>query len=191
MPRHYQERPREAGGSESVTDRRWAVRAAELFIVLLAAHVCTPALGLAQRTRAPQELGIWATGAVGLSSHGFGLASTAAVRFRRAFVRVRYAHAEELLGDWAYDVGLLAGVAVARSPRVQVAAGAGIGRVGGQRGCLLCRSAEIPKVVGVLADLEARWAVTRFFGVSAYSYLDVNKEESFGGVTVGLYLGRL
>jgi len=104
-------------------------------------------------------------------------------------VRVRYAAAAEYLGDFDEDIGVLVGVVLTpvRS-RGQLAVGAGVGHMRGFRGTVL-GGRPIPGTVGFLLDMEGRFALTGFLGLTGYAFADLNSRESFGGIAFGLYLG--
>ena len=152
--------------------------------------VATPRSAAAQASQ--HDWGFWASAAIGPTTpYEFGVAATAAVRYTRVLLRVRYASAGELLGDFDEDVGVLVGIVLTpESSRSQLAVGAGVGRVRGFRGTLF-GGREIPATTGFLLDLEARLALTGFLGLTGYGYADFNSRQSFGGIALGLYLGRL
>ncbi len=159
--------------------------------VLLAGGM--PSLAVAQAPQHPEsDVGFWGTLALGPSApHGFGGAIGASVRFRRIAVRIRAATSAELFGDGVSDWGLLAGGAIDLQPgRSAVTIMAGIGRSTSTRGCLLCGSSS-ESAMAMLLELEARLRVVSFFGISANAFADFNSLESFGGLGVGIYLGRL
>lgn len=159
--------------------------------VLLASGLLYPG-ALAAQQHQPHRVGFWGSLALGPSApYGFGGAAGAAVRYGNIVVRVRTAASAELFGDGVDDWGVLAGGAIDLSPaRSMVTLTAGIGQATSSRGCLLCVSTSDSRMA-MLVDAEARLAVTSFFGISANAFLDINGEESFGGLGVGIFLGRL
>lgn len=163
-------------------------------ILLAFAAEAFPAV--AQEAGAPdvrEEWGYWVSGGIGPSSpHDFGVAASVSVRHRRVLLRVRYASSGEFLGSFTEDVGVLAGfVLTPPTARGQVAVGAGVGRVSGATACLLCGSTEAPSRAGFLLDLEGRYPLTSFLGLSGYGFADFNARESFGGIALGVYVGRI
>jgi len=158
--------------------------------VPLSGAVSTPRLAAAQASQ--HDWGFWASAAIGPATpYEFGVTATAAVRYTRFLVRVRYASAFNFLGNFDDDVGVLVGIVLTPEPsRGQLAVGAGVGRVRGFRGSVL-GGREIPATTGFLLDLEARLALTGFLGLTGYGFADFNSRESFGGIALGLYLGRL
>lgn len=69
--------------------------------------------------------------------YDFSVTLTASARYRRVLVRLRYAAAAELLGDFDDDVGLLVGVAVTpASWFALLSIGTGVGRMRAVGGCL-------------------------------------------------------
>lgn len=171
--------------------RAAVIRSGVIFLAFAAETL--PAV--AQEAAAPalrDEWGYWVSGGVGLSSpHPYGFAATASVRHRRVLLRVRYVSSWEFLGNSTDDVGVLAGfVLTPPTARGQAALGAGVGRVSGATGCVLCGTTETPSSTGFLLDLEGRYPLTSFLGLSGYGFADFNARESFGGVTLGVYVGR-
>jgi len=119
------------------------------------------------------------------------LSALLAARLDRFVVRARAAAVGEFLGDSREDAGLLVGYVVSPgSLRNQVTLGAGIGRVSGENGCVLCGSSRTPSAWGFLLDLEWLLSFTDFLGVTMYAFADFNSVDSFGGAAFGLYLGR-
>jgi hypothetical protein len=124
-----------------------------------------PALG---QTRHLHPTGVWASAAIGPTVPSeFGITATAGFRSHRLVLRGRYAAAAEFLGDWDEDVGVLLGMAVSpESQRVQLPLSAGVGRVTGGRGCVLCGTQPITPAAGFLFGAEGRVALTGFMGVT-------------------------
>jgi len=168
----------------------WSDRiVAAVHILLLTTLMAMPA-GAAGQT-AGRPWGFWATAGLGPATpYEVGIAASAVVRHNRILVRVRYASAGELLGNQDQDVGVLVGVVLTpvRS-RGQLAVGAGVGRMSGSRGCVFCGSRPIPGATGFLLDMEGRFALTGFLGLTGYAFADLNSSETFGGIAFGLYLG--
>jgi hypothetical protein len=63
-------------------------------------------------------------------------------------------------------------------------------RMSGSDGCVLCGSRPTDDSWALLLDFEWLFALTDFLGVTSYTFVDINGVESFGGLTLGLYLGR-
>ena len=133
--------------------------------VPLSGAVSTPRLAAAQASQ--HDWGFWASAAIGPTTpYEFGVTATAAVRYTRFLVRVRYASAVEFLGDFDEDVGVLVGIVLTPEPsRGQLAIGAGVGRVRGFRGSVL-GGREIAGKAVCLLDLEARSCTTGALGVA-------------------------
>lgn len=164
----------------------------ELTCALLAVVLLYPGAAVAQE-RQPHPVGFWGSLALGPAGpYGFGGTAGAAVRYRRVVVRFRTATSRKLFGDGVGDWGVLAGGAIAHNPaRSMVTLAAGLGRATSSRGCLLCGRTSLPARTALLLDAEARLAVMSFFGITFNAFADINGQESFGGVGVGIYLGRL
>lgn len=163
---------------------------AGLLLVAAALVAAAPAVG---QMRHRHPVGFWASAAVGPTlPYEFGIIATAVVRYHRLVIRGRYASSAEFLGDWDEDVGVLLGMALSpEARRVQVTMGAGVGRVSGGRGCLLCGTQPISPSAALLLDTEVRVALTSFLGLTSYVFGNLNSHESFGGLAFGLFVGRL
>jgi hypothetical protein len=55
---------------------------------------------------------------------------------------------------------------------------------------VLCGSSPTPTEWGLLLDFEWLFAPTDAFGLTVYSFADINGVEHFAGVALGLYVGR-
>lgn len=150
-----------------------------------------PVPAMAQESQ--RDWAFWTSGGIGPSTpHALGVAASGSVRHQRAVLRVRYATSGEFLGSSTEDFGLLVGFVLTPSTsRGQAVVGAGVGRVSGVRGCVLCGSEDVPSTTGFLMDLEGRYPLTSFLGLSGYVFSDFNSRESFGGVALGVYLGQM
>lgn len=169
---------------------RWPGIGVSLCALLAFGWLCPGIAEAQERQRHP--VGFWGSLALGPAApYGLGGAVGAALRYHNVVLRVRTAASAEFLGDGVDDWGVLAGGAIDLSPaRSMVTLTAGIGRATSSRGCILCGSSSESRMA-MLVDAEARLAVTGFFGISANAFLDINGEESFGGLGVGIFLGRL
>ena len=169
----------------------WSDRiVAAVHILLLTTLMVMPAAAVGQTARRPW--GFWATAGLGPATpYEVSIAASAVVRHNRILVRVRYVSVGELLGDFGQDVGVLVGVVLTpvRS-RGQLAVGAGVGRMSGIiGGGIFSPSRPIPSAAGFLLDMEGRFALTGFLGLTGYAFADLNSSETFGGIAFGLYLG--
>ena len=142
---------------------------------------------------APHRTAFWVAAAVGPTTpYQLGIVATAALRSSRLILSARYASAGEFAGDWFEDVGIvLSAVVTPSSRRAQLALAAGIGRAHCRHCGFLVTQPKLPSSTGFLMNAEARLALTPFFGATAYVFGDLNSSRSFGGVAVGLFVGRL
>lgn len=140
-----------------------------------------------------RDWAFWASGGIGLATpYEIGVAASGAAHYQRAVLRARYSTAAEFLGNSTEDFGLLVGfVLTPPTSRGQAVVGAGVGRVSGVRGCVLCGSEDVPSTTGFFMDLEGRYPLTTFLGLSGYAFSNFNSRESFGGVALGVYLGQV
>lgn len=135
----------------------------------------------------------WASAAIGPTHpYEWAVVGSAAFRHNRLLVRARYAITFENPGARVDDVGVLVGVVVTPpSQRGQMSIGAGVGRVRQVYNCFLCSGPTFPTANGFLLDAEGRVALGPGFGLTAYAFADLNTRLSFGGIALGLFVGRL
>jgi hypothetical protein len=99
-------------------------------------------------------------------------------------------------GDEFYDVGLLIGYVPVRS-KTLISIAAGIARVSGFRyigepGFLFGsgKREDIEATIGIPIEIQLFQRLSNYGGIGAYIYANINKEESFAGITVCLQLGK-
>jgi hypothetical protein len=159
---------------------------------LLALSLLLPRTTWAQ-TRAERPVGFWASLAVGPSvPNDLGVAAGAAVRYRWLVARLHLSGSATYLNDSVDDWGILVGPAIRLGPsRSQLALTAGIGRSTRTEGCILCGSVTHPAQTAFILNAELRLALTSFFGFTSSIFADFNRDQSFGGLGVGVFFGRL
>lgn len=84
----------------------------------------------------------------------------------------------------AYDFGVLYSRPLVDTPRGFVSVGAGIG--GAQR-----MREDAPVVLGLPLEVQATVRLSSWFGLGLYGFGDLNREQSFGGFTLGFQAGKL
>jgi len=166
-----------------------APRASSAAGLLVAASCLVPALQV--RAQDVPRWGVWAQAGVGPAApYEIGAVGSIAIRRFRWVVRARYATSAEYLGDYREDVGVLVGRVVGPTDgRGRWTFSAGVGRSSGSRGCILCGSTPNPDRTAVLLDVEGRYALTGFLGLTATGFASLANGASFGGLAFGLYLG--
>lgn len=145
---------------------------------------------------------VWLNGGLGFSSLG-SLAGSAAfsIKFNRLMLSVRTTANSECVelfcgGDEFYDYGILVGFASA-TQKSHLSISAGIARVTGSRfegdpGLFGSgKRTNINPTVGLPVELQYFAKLSRIFGLGIYFFANVNREKSFGGLTIGLQLGKL
>lgn len=127
---------------------------------------------------------IWVTGGLGTGSQDLAAAASLDVSWSDHLLSLRTAAVEPGLlfesGDRYNDVGLLYGHTVRWSDGI-AALSAGIGVT---RGDLETRP-SIPVAA------RAAWHFSPAFGIGSYWFLNINREQAFGGVALTLELGML
>ena len=134
-----------------------------------------------------------ATGQVNLglaTPYGFGAAYSLTVRARSVLIRLRGAGTATPFRGTLADAGVLLGydvpltTEVARQQRLSF--GAGVGTV------TSCDATPCPHLATIL---DAQYLQSLPFaapvGLSFYAFANLNRQHSFGGFVVGLYVGKL
>lgn len=164
-----------------MTVRRRATVAVSALVVLLA--ICVGTVAAQEADGDGRDGTAWLTGGLGKGSEGIALVAGADIESSRHVVSFRTAATGPLYdgGETYWDAGLLYGRAL-RWPEGLVAASAGIGVMGGWR------TDDHPSIP-VAARMS--WHPTGVVGFGAYGFLNLNQEQSFGGVTLTVELGLL
>ncbi|MEL6770111.1 MAG: hypothetical protein AAFP18_03520 [Bacteroidota bacterium] len=123
----------------------------------------------------------------------------ASIERGRAVLTLRSAVAAEYAGDQAYDAGVLVGVG-GGGPMRHLSIGAGIALVGvvsDDDGLRLLgglggvdRPPDRTTTLGLPFEVQA-FVKGRHVGLGLYGFVNLNREASFGGVTLALVLGRM
>ena len=165
-----------------------------LFLALLpsvaAAQGASPSDGLPSADR------IWFGSGLGAASGGMGFSGHWTFVTGRHVLSLRSAGSFDPFGDLfsvlsgrdlsssAYDFGLLYGRPLVDSPGGFVSIGAGIG------GAQQARE-DAPVVLGLPLEMQAAVRLSSWFGLGFYGFANFNREQSFGGFTLGLQVGQL
>ncbi len=171
---------------------RWSPRFVLAFGTIILARIPCPSTAAAQ---APQlgRTAVWVAAAIGPTTpHALGIAAAVSARHRRLMVRGRYASSGEVAGDWLEDVGILVGgVVTPYSHRGLLSIGAGIGHARYRHYGTLAATPDPAPSTGFLLEAEGRLALSTHFGVTALVFGDINSTQSFAGLGVGLWFGKL
>lgn len=111
-------------------------------------------------------------------------------RFNRNLLSGRRADSGEFLGKNVYDYALIYG-RVLGNEKPMVSLGGGVGYVDGDRSDLFGDPEPIDNTLGFAIELQVRFRLFNFLGIGLYGFGNINKEIIFGGVTIGVQLGKL
>ncbi len=144
---------------------------------------------------------IWLSPGLGITFNG-GIGGKLNIngQFGNGFAAIRGAVATTggLGSDEFYDIGLLTGLA-SMGGKNHFSAATGLAWMSGSRyieqegTCLLgCGERQkIDPVVGVPIEIQWSYNFSSFLGMGASGYLNINGEQTFGGLTLSLHLGKL
>jgi hypothetical protein len=131
-------------------------------------------------------------GGLGVGTLGIAGMGSAFARFDPHIVSVRASITSEIFRSDLYDYGLLYGYSIATASDARVNLLAGIGIMGGSRGGSIFTSpTPIPRRFAVPLEVQFVYTPLSFLGLTLCGFGDINPDELFGGVTLGLQLGRL
>ena len=151
---------------------------------------------------APVGRGVFGTLGLGVAGGGVGGLLSLSLHSSRNVLILRASGASEFEifspGDWAEDYALLFGlVHDGRSGWVRAAIGPAVvraQRVGQASGCagFFCSSeGTITTTVGLALQADVVWALGRSVGLGLTGFGSVNSRLSYGGLALGLHLGRV
>lgn len=165
-----------------MTVRRRTTVAVSALVIFLATGVGTVAAQDSGRKEGNGKS--WVTGGLGTGSQDLAAAASLDISWSDHIVSFRAAAVEPGLlfesGDRYNDVGLLYGHAVRWSDGIAALSGG----IGVARGDLETRP-SLPIAA------RAAWHFSPAFGIGTYWFLNINREDPFGGVTLTLELGML
>ena len=139
----------------------------------------------------PRETRAWVSAGIGFASRG--PAGHIAGTYQRGgnLLSARAAGPVAVFGDELWDVGLLYGRGLI-SGLVQASVNAGVGLVGGRtREGIHDEGEALPTTFGVPIAVELFFRPAPVIGLGLYGFGNVNREESFAGITAAVQLGRL
>ena len=151
-------------------------------LVILVLSVTSP-LG-AQEPAGKDATGkAWLTGGLGRGSEGIAAVAGADLSWGHHIVSFRTATTQPFLGGGRryWDAGVLYGRAV-RWPEGLAALSTGMGVMGGE---------QTPKRPSLPVAGRVSWHPTSAFGIGGYAFLNLNREDVFGGLALTLELGML
>ena len=151
----------------------------------------TPAWG--QTVIMPGRDSFWFGAGLGAGSEDFAASLNGSYQFGASVVSLRTTVTAGLFEDGFNDYAVLYGRATRPSgKRYQLSAAAGIGLVDGCRGGGIFSSCrDISTVVGLPLEVQAYWRPGKFLGFGLYGFANLNRAQSFAGLTLGLQGGRL
>lgn len=177
---------------------RWKVLKKSLVLVSLI--LCISISGFTQGRY--DKTYFWLTGGLGVSSLGsLGGVASIHLQYQRILFGLRAtANAESIEmfggGDEMFDFGFLVGY-VLSDARMILSTSTGLARVTGSRfhgqpGIFGGGHREsISPIIGVPFEFQAIYPVSSIFGLGAYGYLNLNREQTFFGITLCIAVGKL
>ncbi len=143
----------------------------------------------------------WINAGLGVSSMGsFGGNAGLSIQYGKLIYTLRgTANSEEYLrgGDEFFDVGLLIGIA-SETQKSHASISIGIAIVTGSRYQKTPsffgfggKSVDIIPTIGLPIESQLFLKLSRSIGMGFNIYLNINKEEPFGGITLNLLLGKV
>jgi hypothetical protein len=167
-------------------------------LVIATAAALAAAAVHAELPEEPSKTTGWLYAGLGFGSHEFAASAAVNVKYIRFLGTLRATFMGTISGGFfgpgeeVYDVGLLFGYCPLKSFSIA----AGVAMVRGERyygGDLLGggRPSEYIDAVGVPIEVQFTPVKGRAVGLGIVGYVNINSEESFGGVTVGIELGKL
>jgi hypothetical protein len=137
----------------------------------------------------------WLGVGLGAGSEDFAAQANASYQFGANLISLRIASTAGLFDTELTDYGILYGRAT-RGPRdrhiLAIAAGVALvdGCGGGGSGFLGgCRDQST--VIGLPLEVQASYRPGKLLGIGLYGFANLNRRRSFGGVALGLQVGRL
>lgn len=160
---------------------------ASLIVLLMSALPAS-----AQSTPAPIRNAFWVGVGLGAGSEDFAGSLNGSYQFGDNLLSVRASATAGIFDDGFGDYALLYGRATSpTAKRYHASAALGLGIVHGCRGGGLGGCRDVSNAVGVPIELQLSWRPGSLIGLGLYGFANFNDEQSFGGLTLGLQLGRL
>jgi hypothetical protein len=166
-----------------------------LLLILIPAMMLSINSIMAQVVEEPEhesEDHYWIGVGLGTGTLGFPAGSiNLSYQFDGSVITARGAIDGEIFGDDLWDLALLYGISIGHG-ELYASAGAGVAIVGGERSHgIFSQGEDIPITAGLAIESQLAWRPIPLLGVVLYGFADINTEESFAGVTMGVQVGNL
>jgi hypothetical protein len=146
----------------------------------------------AQTTMGPSRDTFWMGVGLGVGSEDFAGTLNGSYQFGANLLSLRVAATAGLFDDGFGDYALLYGRATPPAgKRYHAGAALGLALVQGCEGGGLGGCQNVSDVLGVPLELQLFWRPGSLVGLGLYGFANFNSQRSFGGLTLGLQLGRL
>jgi hypothetical protein len=140
---------------------------------------------------APTPGRAWVSGGLGWASRGPAGHLAASYQSGGNLLSARGSGTIAVFGDPLWDLGLVYGRRLV-SGGVHASLGAGVGAVGGEtRESIHGDSEPLATTFGVPIEIQLSLRPLPVLGIGLYGFGNVNREESFAGVTAAVQIGRL
>lgn len=160
-------------------------------LVVLGMRPADPAWG--QASPAPGRDTFWLGVGLGVGSEDFAGSLNGSYQFGANVVSLRTAATAGLFDRGFNDYAVLYGRGTRPAgERYHVSVGAGLSLGDGcQGGSVFSDCRSIQTVVGFPIEVQLFWRPGSVVGLGLYGFANLNRSQSFAGVTLGLQLGRL
>jgi hypothetical protein len=133
----------------------------------------------------------WVSGGLGWASRGPAGHLAASYQSGGSILSARGAGTVAVFGDPLWDVGLLYGSPIVAGV-LHASLGVGVGVAGGEtRESIHGDPQPMPTTFGVPIEVQLFLRPLPVLGFGLYGFGNINREESFAGVTAALQIGRL
>ena len=133
----------------------------------------------------------WIGAGLGAGSNDFAAHFNISYQTSVHLLSFRAATTAGIFSDGFGDVALLYGRATRGPDRYQASFAMGLAVADGCKGSGLGGCRDLPAVIGLPFETQVSWRPSKVFGIGLYGFADINRSQSFAGVTLGIQLGRL
>ena len=134
----------------------------------------------------------WLGVGLGAGSEDFAAHVNGSYRFGANLVSLRIASTAGIFDEELTDYGLLYGRATRGArDRHLLSFAAGVSVVDGCSGGGLGGCNDVSSVIGLPLEAQASYRPGKLLGIGLYGFANFNRRRSFGGVTLGVQIGRL
>lgn len=159
---------------------------------LLFGSMLVPHVALAQQNAGPERDTFWLGAGLGVGSEDFAAQLNGSYQFGGNLLSLRASATAGLFDDGFGDYALMYGRATSPTgKRYHASAALGLGIVHGCRGGGLGGCRDVSNAVGLPIEVQLFWRPGSRMGLGLYGFANFNDEQSFGGLTLSLQLGRL